>query len=143
MPSLRDVRTLSGTDWWLLFAALLGLSVTRVLLPVAGLDRTRSVTRLLVGPVPPYRTVPAPDRPPWAVQVVDWLLPVSHSCLMRAIACETLLAANGYAARIHLGVANDEEFSAHAWVEYDDEVVTGDRVGLETFQHLDTREYEQ
>jgi hypothetical protein len=48
------------------------------------------------------------------------------SCLVRAMAAKVLLAANGKASLIHIGVAGTgESFEAHAWVECDGEVVLG------------------
>ena len=141
MPRLRELLALTGTERRLLFAAFACLLAARLLLPVADVDRARRVVRMLSGLVPPYLTVPDAERIPWAVAVVDRQFPGSRSCLMRAITCETLLRSHGYPATIHLGVTKDDDFSAHAWVERDDEVVIGDSVDLEQYQRLETLDY--
>ena len=62
----------------------------------------------------------------WAVKAVSRYIP-NVTCLTQALAVQFLLARSGYASRIQIGVAQDEEsrFEAHAWVECRNAVVIG------------------
>lgn len=62
-------------------------------------------------------------------RAVDWvsrLVPYA-TCLTQALATQTLLAAYGYSAHLHIGVQRDQQnaFVAHAWVECQGRVVIG------------------
>lgn len=54
-------------------------------------------------------------------------LPGTSSCLVRALAAQTLLQRHGHPARLHIGGAKGESgpLPAHAWVESEGEVVVG------------------
>lgn len=54
-------------------------------------------------------------------------LPWRSDCLVQAIAAQNWLSALGAASEIQIGVENPEdgEFGAHAWLIYDDYIVTG------------------
>jgi hypothetical protein len=134
---LRKFAALSWTDQVLLGTTAVVLLAVRVLLPLAGLDRTRRVVSTLVGTLPPFASVSDPGRIPWAVNVADTVTPVAYSCLMRAIVAETIFAAHGYEAAVQLGVNKSTEgFNAHAWVEHRDEVVLGELDDLAEYRRL-------
>lgn len=60
----------------------------------------------------------------WAVNVTSGY--VFHStCLTNALTGQLLLEQNGYKSKLLIGVINDNEFEAHAWLEYDKKVVLG------------------
>lgn len=142
LAALREAPSLSWGDCQLLAATTLLLVVSRSLLTVIGLDRTDRVLDLLVRMLPPYARVRDPERVPWAVNVVDSVVPIHLSCLMRAIVGERLFVANGYRAETHLGVAKDEAFEAHAWVERDGEIVIGELDGHGRFRRLASHDSE-
>ncbi|WP_435093014.1 lasso peptide biosynthesis B2 protein [Halorubrum sp. N11] len=137
LTALRKVASLSWGERQLLATTTVMLVVSRSLLTIVGLDRTHRALDLLVRVLPPYVKIRDPDQVPWAVNVVDAFLPIYVSCLMRAVVGERLFAANGYRTEVHLGVAKDDVFEAHAWVERDGEIVIGKIDGYSRFRPLD------
>jgi hypothetical protein len=87
-----------------------------------------------------------PERIAWAVRIASRFVP-RVTCLVRALAGQRLLAANGHLSALHIGVARcraatvrepcltppDPEprppapgiFRAHAWLEYNGSVLVG------------------
>lgn len=67
------------------------------------------------------------ERIGWAVAVASQVVPGSRTCLIRALAAQTLLERAGFPARFHIGVAKGEggQLEAHAWVESQDRIVIG------------------
>lgn len=118
--------SLSRDEQALLCTATVLLLSSRVLLPLARLDRTHGLIHWLVRALPPYTTVQSQDSITWALSVAATAVPVECSCLMQAVVGERLLADHGYQAQIRLGVASDQQFQAHAWVERHGEVVIGE-----------------
>lgn len=53
------------------------------------------------------------------------------TCLVRAMAAQTVLALRGYESDIHVGVARERDaaFAAHAWLTSGSLIVTGDENG--------------
>lgn len=66
----------------------------------------------------------------WAVSAASQRTFGPTTCLIEALAAQVVLAAQGHPARLHLGVARDEQGSvqAHAWVECRGRVVIGGSV---------------
>jgi hypothetical protein len=48
-------------------------------------------------------------------------LPWDSRCLMRSLVLLSMLARRGVACRLVIGVRSDGKFSAHAWIEHDDQ----------------------
>jgi hypothetical protein len=67
------------------------------------------------------------ERIVWSVEAASRRVPRA-SCLTQAFAAALLLAANGHAAALRVGVAKNDDGSlrAHAWVESDGRTVLGD-----------------
>ena len=67
------------------------------------------------------------ERIAWAVAVASQVVPGSRTCLIQALAVQTLLAWAGCPARCHIGVAKGagERLEAHAWVESQGKIVIG------------------
>lgn len=130
--------SLSLTERSLVCTAAALLLTSRLLLPVAGLDRTYRYVDRLARVLPPYTMVHDPDRIPWALAVADSALPVTCACLANAIVGERLLGHHGHRAHIRLGVDTRGEFEAHAWVEHSDEIVIGEVEEHARFQLLST-----
>jgi hypothetical protein len=59
-------------------------------------------------------------------------------CLARALATQHLLAVNGYGAQLRIGVAKESsgKLEAHAWVEYQGNVIIGGLQHLSAFTPL-------
>ena len=58
------------------------------------------------------------ERLAYIVQSVLRLLPTDSRCLMRSLVLTRVLARRGLSSSLHIGVATDPQFAAHAWVEY-------------------------
>lgn len=71
----------------------------------------------------------------WAVNVSSSYMPGNVKCLARALTTQVLLSWHGYAADLKIGVAKKEgeSLEAHAWVEYQNEVVIGALYNLDRF----------
>lgn len=136
LVAARKLVSLSRDEFLLLGTTAALLLTSRALLTVVGLDRTHRTLDRLVRVLPPYATVRNPDAIPWTIEGIDAYIPIYFSCLMRALVGERLFAANGYQTEIHLGVAKDEEFEAHAWVERRGEVVIGEVSDHDRFRPL-------
>jgi len=138
---LGEVRAQSGARRRLLCGALILLASSKALLALVGLDRSVRWVGSLARACPPYRPVEAVEQIPWAVDAVAARLPGEFDCLDRAVAGNALLGASGYRGRIRLGVdKRDGAFEAHAWVEWDDEVLIGDLDDLDRFRSLPASE---
>ena len=63
----------------------------------------------------------------WAVQVSSHFVPRA-TCLTNALTGYSLLSQYGYPSLVKIGVgrSREGEFEAHAWLEYEDEVVIGE-----------------
>lgn len=77
-----------------------------------------------------------PDRVVRAVSVASNYVPKA-TCLIQALAAQTLLKRGGCSAHLRLGVGRNEkgQFQAHAWLENDGRVIIGDSE-LECYQPL-------
>jgi hypothetical protein len=77
---------------------------------------------------------PTPDEIAWAVTAVSRRVPRA-SCLTQALAAQRLLAQDGYASRLQIGVARNPAgtFEAHAWLECEGRIVIGEIEGLTRF----------
>lgn len=63
----------------------------------------------------------------WAVHVSSHFVPWA-TCLTNALTGYSLLSQYGYPSLVKIGVgrSSEGEFEAHAWLEYEDEVVIGE-----------------
>ena len=73
----------------------------------------------------------------WAVVRTKYFIPSAKNCLVQALASKLLLARYGKAIKLHIGVKFDpsHKFLAHAWVEYNSEIIIGELPG-EHYQNL-------
>ncbi|MDR9382499.1 MAG: lasso peptide biosynthesis B2 protein [Natronomonas sp.] len=138
ITTTRKLVSLSRGELLLLGTTTVLLLTSRALLTLVRLDWTHRALDRLVRVLPPYASVRDPDTIPWVVAVTDAYIPIYFSCLMRALVGERLFAVNGYRTQIHLGVAKDDEFEAHAWVERRGEIVIGELDEHARFRPLDT-----
>lgn len=135
MKRLRRAIELDGRDRRAVVGAGILLVIAKVAIPVLRLDRSRAVIAWLARR---FQTVAA-DRTPtdlgWAVETAGNVTPGRYRCLHRSIVGHALLVANGHAATFNFGVTTDDsEFSAHAWIECDGDVVIGDIEDLGTYR---------
>ncbi|MDQ7029719.1 MAG: lasso peptide biosynthesis B2 protein [Ardenticatenia bacterium] len=128
MDKLRKFRHLPATERRLLVSAafwLLAMRLALVLLPFRFMPRLPALVARLRRPA--RKTEVAPERIAWAVRVAERHLPGRRTCLVQALAAQTLLLRQGYDARLRIGVGRDEAggFRAHAWVEYEGGILLG------------------
>jgi hypothetical protein len=69
-----------------------------------------------------------------AIEHGSSLLPGEVSCLPRSIVAQSLLAREGIAAKVRIGVKfAGDSFAAHAWLEHEDRVLYDDPELIATF----------
>jgi hypothetical protein len=131
MRLLYRFLTLARSERRLLVHAALLLLVIHL---TKGRVPFRTMRRLLVRrPHPrkgPASVGPRPinvDEIVWAVKTVSRGAERWTSCLSQAVAVQALLAGQGHASRLHVGVLRGDhgEVEGHAWVELDGRVVIG------------------
>ena len=62
----------------------------------------------------------------WLVEVAGRYTPVTATCLKKALILSWLLARRGTQAEVQIGVAHhDGRLKAHAWLDYDGQVIFG------------------
>lgn len=85
----------------------------------------------------PARSSPrfAVDRLEWAVLRAGRVVPRA-TCLAQAVTLGRLLAREGYAGSIQIGVTNAPRFEAHAWVEHDGTTLLDDAGQLARYSRL-------
>lgn len=117
-------RGRSAAEWRAMVEAALLLPATGASLRVGGLRRTwRWLNRPAAAPAdaPADLIDPVAD----AVAAVAYRFPLYHpSCLTRALVLRHLLRRRGIPAELRLGVSTTGgQFTAHAWVEHDGQVL--------------------
>lgn len=74
---------------------------------------------LIQSAVSPYKIVSA-------INLTTRNMPGGAKCLARALTVRTLMSRYGYSPELCIGVAKNEEiFEAHAWIEYQGQVIVG------------------
>ena len=121
-------HSLSKSDRALVIKAMFLLPIVATSLKTVGLRRTQSwLTRNSLGPMaPPTEQTRANARR--AAQMVAAACrrhPVRSGCLPRTIVLWSLLRRRGIDADVRIGVrcGNEDEFHAHAWLEWNGEVL--------------------
>ncbi len=74
----------------------------------------------------------------WAIELSTQFSPGGAKCLARALATQTLMQQQGYDSHLRIGVIHqpEEEFQAHAWIEYQGKIVMGMLPDLEKYNTL-------
>ena len=72
----------------------------------------------------------------WSVTMASLYTPGGAKCLVKALATQLLLNRYGYPHQLHIGVAMGETntVEAHAWIEYQGQVIMGALQDLHRFQ---------
>ena len=144
MPPSRGEIT--AADWRLLARAGLRLVLVRLalwFLPLGTIRRLKPGTRRADDS---QMDTALPDRAAWAVAALGRRLP-AMTCLVEAIALETLLADAGHVAALRIGVRRDgaagasPHVLAHAWLEYHGRVLIGDVPNLAAYATLSSPDH--
>jgi Transglutaminase-like superfamily len=112
----REERILVRRAIALLCAARVGLWLLPLRRVKAAAERLAKSRRLRVNA--------AEQQLGWAIRVAARCVP-GASCLPQALAAQVLLTWYGYPSRLHIGVALEGRFEAHAWVECNGLIVVG------------------
>lgn len=123
---LRDCR--------LLARCLISVAASRIALSTIGYRRLPPPRRCGDAPAPPHLVARVRSGVAWASRYVP-----HATCLTQAVACRYLLARQGYATTLRIGVRRDKDqtFAAHAWLLNGEEVVIGgDSAELQTYARL-------
>lgn len=119
------------------------LVLSRVSLPIAGRETTERLLGTIARWLPPFGRRPEPDRIAWATEGVARRLPLSTTCLMQALAGQSLFDAYGHPSVVRFGVSKDaDELRAHAWVEHGGAVVIGELDDLCRYRQLTAPDWE-
>lgn len=140
---LSTVRSLSVGDVGRLWAATLLLPLWYVAVIVLSFARLRRWLLWTTARISVPGT-PRPDRVVWAVTTADRYLPGERKCLVRSLACESLVRMYGYQPTHRLGVDKDAEdgAKAHSWLEHEGEILIGDLPDLDRYEPLPPLESE-
>jgi hypothetical protein len=123
------IFALRPRDWIALVKALVTLLGVQAGLRMTSIARLKSWASLLGSGAEPL------ERVVWSVRAVARRLP-GCTCLVSAIGLQRLLAQQGHASELHIGVARlGERFAAHAWVTRNGELLIGETDG-ETYVPL-------
>ncbi|SFN69856.1 Transglutaminase-like superfamily protein [Mesorhizobium sp. NFR06] len=133
MRNWSRLRSLSGREMLFLARCLTVVSVVRLALTVSSYNRIRDlVTRLDASR---DASIAELRRVAWGVAAAARLVP-GASCLTQALAGQYLLARQGSASKISIGVerGTGSELKAHAWLMSGNHIVLGG--SLNGFTHL-------
>ncbi|OKH32524.1 hypothetical protein NIES2101_40615 [Calothrix sp. HK-06] len=144
MKRLRNFLKMSNRARVLLLAALILLTGVRLgllLLPFRrliklvtliseGLSHEIAINKVSLGQIV------------WSVNVVTRYTPGGAKCLARALTTQILMSWCGYKPELRIGVARSETgiFEAHAWIEYQGQVIIGYLQDLPRFVPLPSLE---
>jgi hypothetical protein len=120
---IRTYRNFSIAERRLVRTALPLLCFARVALWILPLRRVRSAADRLSRVRRARRDI-SERQVGWAIRVASHYVPRA-TCLAQGVAAQILLSRYGYASRLHIGVALENRFEAHAWVESNGLVVVG------------------
>lgn len=141
---IATARRLNALQWRQLTMAAWLLPVIDVSLRARGYGATREwldawATRSRHGSGPPA-TDGMPPECHWLAQSVGIAARRSlwpTSCLRQALALRFLLARRGIETRLHIGVkSGGDGFGAHAWVEYQGEILIGGEHATQIYTRL-------
>lgn len=106
-------------------------------------NRLRSLLERMSSPKQSAATDPLSQRQlvarvQWAVNACCKFMPGSVKCLARALTMKTLLDQQGCPSKLMIGVDknNADQLEAHAWIEYEGQVVMGQLNDLSRFKPL-------
>ena len=122
---LRKLKALSFNELQLLLVAVIILPVVALLLRVAGFNQTRSLLSKFISQGSGFNKPQQPETDQAhniarMVSIAACYGPYRANCLKQSLVLWWLLARRGLRSEIRFGVKKEaeEEFSAHAWVEF-------------------------
>lgn len=123
MTAFTTFLRLSGNDKKLILRTLLLMMKIRLMLWIMPFQKIQGS----LAPVKPLNNDTPVSKLIWSVRVTSHYVPGS-TCLTKALTGYELLSKHGYQSLIKIGVGKsaEGEFEAHAWLEYQDEVVIGE-----------------
>jgi hypothetical protein len=130
MRRIRSFLGLSPRERWLYAYAALLDAVFRVVPLALPFSATRALARRMSKVGPRREAAPIVAATLTAGRVVP-----GSNCLSEALTAWVLLSRGGHVPELRIGVANDESFEAHAWVECGGVTQVGQRPGA-TFRPL-------
>jgi hypothetical protein len=137
---LKKLSRLDADEWRILLAASWLLPATALSLRVFGYRRTRAwmdrhVSSNQSGPADAATEAARVAR---LVSVAAHRGPYRANCLRQALVAWWLLGRRGIETNLVVGVRKDEQgFAAHAWVEFNGDVIIGGADSPERFQSMD------
>ena len=144
MKRLRRFLALRSADQGLLLLAGLLLATIKLGLRWLPIPITLRILGGLKANLKPKRIGSHPSRSYSSFRVVHAIdlasrhMPGGVSCLVRALVVQVLLGRQGSRSQLQIGVARgaDGRFTAHAWVESNGQIVTGNRNDLHVYRVL-------
>lgn len=140
MNRVRKFLRLTPLERSLLVKAAFLLAAIRIGFAVLSFERLRRSLRRLEKPRqhPTAEDPQLPEKITRAVTVASRYIPGANTCLIQALAAKVFLARADIPAKLHIGVARGDEgdLKAHAWIEYNGNVVLGELEDLSTFTPL-------
>ena len=129
MGRITKFLRLPGKDRALLLQAFCLITGIRLALKTVRFVTLRAALARLASAGRP--SIPANEeeqqRIVWAVRTAARAFPMISTCLTNALAAHVLLARRGYVSNLRIGVTRDDkgEFTAHAWLEQEGEILIG------------------
>lgn len=119
--------SLSGRRKWLLVKVFGVLATYKCLLLIFPFSKFLKTTRKSAQPSETLSATLLNDTV-WAIQVVSNRIPLGFTCLVQALSAKWLLH-NNPAVRVCIGVHKSiqQDFSAHAWVVYNEKIILGEQ----------------
>lgn len=103
--------------------------LTRVILRILPLPRVRRIVSGCFRATSPLKRVRrgSASQVTWAAVAAGRYSPLGTTCLATALVAQAMLQRHGYEARLRIGVRRNlnGEFTAHAWLEREGEVIVG------------------
>jgi hypothetical protein len=136
VSKLYQFVTLPGRVQWLYLNAALWLIAVKIGLHLLPFNRLRGWLARPGQPNEKPVTIEEMHEIVLAIKRVGRVLaPLRINCLPQALVGHRLLRHQGFEVRLKIGVLKNhgDQISAHAWLEYQGQVILGDLKGLEQF----------
>ncbi|MBV6623415.1 MAG: lasso peptide biosynthesis B2 protein [Rivularia sp. (in: Bacteria)] len=132
LRKLNKIFRLSPKDLYLVFVTFILLGTIRLGLRFVELSVLLKLVEKVSKPEFPLLGIKliesalSPSKIVSAINLTTRNMPGGAKCLARALTVRTLMSRYGYAPELCIGVAkNEEKFEAHAWIEYQGQVIVG------------------
>ncbi|MEM1254758.1 MAG: lasso peptide biosynthesis B2 protein [Cyanobacteria bacterium P01_H01_bin.21] len=140
MKQLRKLLEFSWQQRRVLFYACLSLNIVRFALWLFPFKTVRQQLATVAEKwvCDQSQTSVSVDFIVWCVKASAYYTPRRSKCLVNALTAQLLLTRYQYAHQLHIGIAMDESqtLKAHAWIEYEGNVIIGDLQELSRYKSL-------